>query len=201
MRPVDGPYLVVCNHLGYVDVLAIAANFRVVFVAEAKLRAWPVLGRLFVGLGTVFVARDRRRDAPCMVEQIRQNLVRGQSVLVFPEGTPTCGSDAVPFRSTPFQSVLGLRRVGVLPVCIELVSVDGRLPVGHLRHIACWQRNKWGKRIPLPKHLWRLLGTSGVALRLHIGRPFDPGLGDRKELARLAQDQVRALGTSVEERS
>lgn len=196
-RPAGGPYLAVCNHLGYVDVLALSATFPVVFVAEAKLGSWPVLGALFRTLGTIFVARDRRRDAPQLVEQIRKKLVGGRWVLVFPEGTPTCGAELAPFRSPSFEAAVGTSHADVLPLRIDLLAVDGRPPVGDLREIACWRRDSRGRRTPLLPHLWRLVGTGGVDLRLRIGTPFAPEERDRKELARLAQDRVHALGGPV----
>src|SRR5260221_1787941 len=36
--------LVVCNHLGYLDVLALASVLPATFVAKCEVRAWPLVG-------------------------------------------------------------------------------------------------------------------------------------------------------------
>ena len=49
--------LLVSNHLGYLDVLVLAAVQPCVFVAKAEVRHWPVLGVLARLAGTRFVRR------------------------------------------------------------------------------------------------------------------------------------------------
>src|SRR5688572_8176965 len=47
--------VIVANHLGYVDVLAIAAFTSVVFVAKREIASWPILGWFARTAGTCFI--------------------------------------------------------------------------------------------------------------------------------------------------
>ena len=45
--------LVVANHVGYLDVLVLAALWPAVFVAKSEVRDWPVFGPLTRAAGTL----------------------------------------------------------------------------------------------------------------------------------------------------
>src|SRR3712207_3673174 len=55
------PFLLVPNHLSYVDVVALAASCECLFVAKKEVASWPVVGRLCRGAGAIFIDRQRRR--------------------------------------------------------------------------------------------------------------------------------------------
>src|SRR5689334_14992380 len=52
-----GPFLLVSNHLSYVDVVALASRLECVFVAKSEVARWPVVGRLCRSVNTIFVNR------------------------------------------------------------------------------------------------------------------------------------------------
>ena len=45
-RPPRPPFLLVTNHLGYIDILLLASQLPCVFVAKAEVAGWPLLGPL-----------------------------------------------------------------------------------------------------------------------------------------------------------
>ena len=51
------PFLLVCNHLGYVDVPVLAACTGAWFVAKMEIRGWPLVGVLCRSAGTLFIDR------------------------------------------------------------------------------------------------------------------------------------------------
>jgi 1-acyl-sn-glycerol-3-phosphate acyltransferase len=95
----EPPFLLVTNHLSYVDVLVLASRLPVRFVAKAEVRRWPLLGPLCRGFGAIFIDRSDRRDIPRVLAEIERALGRGEGIILFPEGTSSAGESVLPFRS------------------------------------------------------------------------------------------------------
>ena len=57
--PVPRYGLITCNHLGYIDVVVLAATAPTVFVAKSDVESWPVFGWFARRSGTIFVERGR----------------------------------------------------------------------------------------------------------------------------------------------
>jgi 1-acyl-sn-glycerol-3-phosphate acyltransferase len=85
--PAQGPLIMVANHLGLLDPVAVAAlvRRRVHILAKAEIFEWPVLGGIARGCGIVPVRRGAsdREALRSMVDLLRA----GECVLVMPEGT------------------------------------------------------------------------------------------------------------------
>lgn len=98
--------LLVSNHLGYLDILAHAANFRIRFTPNDGIKHWFFAGFL-VGLSCpIWIDRKHPRKAASYAEVFRQTMDNGVSLLVYPEGTSSDGKHGLlPFKSTVFSSV------------------------------------------------------------------------------------------------
>ena len=55
--------LVVGNHVSWLDIIAINAVMPSRFVSKADVAHWPLVGRLVTAAGTLYLVRERRRDA------------------------------------------------------------------------------------------------------------------------------------------
>jgi 1-acyl-sn-glycerol-3-phosphate acyltransferase len=75
--PPPAPFLMVANHLSYVDILVLASRLGCVFVSKAEVRGWPLLGPICRALGTVFIDREARRDIPRVIGEIERELAAG----------------------------------------------------------------------------------------------------------------------------
>jgi 1-acyl-sn-glycerol-3-phosphate acyltransferase len=106
--PHVGPVLYVANHISWLDILAINAVQPVRFVAKADVRHWPLLGWLVACGGTLFIERERKRDALRVVHQIAQALRDGEIVAVFPEGTTGAGHALLPFHANLLQAAISV---------------------------------------------------------------------------------------------
>lgn len=106
-RPVmQGPALLVCNHISWLDILVIHATKHCRFVSKSELRDWPMLGTLATGGGTLYIERAQRKDAMRMVKDMAQSLKNGEVLAVFPEGTTGDGVDILPFHANLIQSAI-----------------------------------------------------------------------------------------------
>lgn len=105
--PRPGAALLVANHISWLDVAAlhaVAPHAR--FVSKADVLQWPLLGALIRGAGTLFIERERKRDAVRVVHAMAEALAAGQTVAVFPEGTTGDGRDVMPFHANLLQAAI-----------------------------------------------------------------------------------------------
>ena len=104
--PATGPVLVVSNHISWLDILVINAARPCRFVSKADVKHWPVVGRLVEGSGTLFIERERRRDAMRVVHHLAERLQAGDVLAVFPEGTTGDGKQVLPFHANLLQAAI-----------------------------------------------------------------------------------------------
>ena len=169
-RP-SGSFLLVSNHVSYVDILLIAQHADVVFVAMSDMREWPAIGKLAASVGTIFIDRKSRRDA-VRVGSIVEDAVRaGASVALVPEAASSDGTDVLPFK----------------PALLERAARDAQ-PV-HFAAIRYAQSEvAWGD-VPLGPHAWTLLQLPRIDASLEFGGSVTAR--DRKELAETLWREVR----------
>jgi len=96
--PPAAPFLLVSNHLSYLDILVLASQLRAVFIAKSEVKGWPVLGTLCRLVDTQFIQRDRKNDILRMLKRITEVLESGRGVVFFPEGTTSNGESIQPFK-------------------------------------------------------------------------------------------------------
>jgi 1-acyl-sn-glycerol-3-phosphate acyltransferase len=113
-----GPVLFVANHVSWLDILAINAVHPARFVSKADVRHWPVMGWMVACGGTLFIERERKRDALRVVHQVAQALKAGETVAVFPEGTTGEGHALLPFHANLLQAAIATE-VAVQPVALR----------------------------------------------------------------------------------
>jgi 1-acyl-sn-glycerol-3-phosphate acyltransferase len=114
------PYLQVSNHISWLDIHVINAFRPIRFIAKSEVAAWPIFGWMAKQLGTVFIRRDSSRHARQVVGQVA-NLLKTESICLFPEGTSSIGDHVLPFKSNLFESA-ALAKVPIYPVAIEYIS-------------------------------------------------------------------------------
>lgn len=101
----DRPHVVVCNHTGAFEILALAVTIpsRYRFVAKKELERVPVFGPAWKMAGHVSLDRSDRDRA---IESLRvagaQLRDEGGAVVIFPEGTRSRDGELGPFKKGAF---------------------------------------------------------------------------------------------------
>ena len=102
-----GAVLMVANHVSWLDILALHASTpRTRFVSKAAVAHWPLLGNLARAGGTLFIERERKRDALRVVHEVAAALRAADAVAVFPEGTTGAGHGVLPFHGNLLQAAI-----------------------------------------------------------------------------------------------
>jgi 1-acyl-sn-glycerol-3-phosphate acyltransferase len=176
------PFLLVANHLSYLDILVLAANLPCIFVSKTEVQDWPLMGRIVRTLGTIFVDRSSRRDVPRVLAQMEEALGRGLGVVLFPEGTSSRGATVEPFKSPLLALAARLERP-VHCAALGYRTRPGDLPADLA---ICW----WGK-VPFLPHALRLLRLRGGEATITLAEEpiVEP---DRKRLAERLREAVLA---------
>lgn len=117
-------YLIIGNHLSYIDILTISSNFPTCFVTSMEMKETPFLGQLCLLGGCLFVERRSRKGIGGEVGEIAEALRSGLNVVIFPEATSTNGETVIRFRRPLFQAAFNADSK-VLPVCLNYRSVNG----------------------------------------------------------------------------
>ncbi len=120
--PDEGPALLVCNHVSYMDALILAASIPrpVRFVMHHKIYRIPFMHWIFKQAKTIPIAGAR--DDPALLRRafdaIDAALDEGEIVCIFPEGKLTIDGDIAKFKSG-FERTLARRPVPVVPMALR----------------------------------------------------------------------------------
>jgi 1-acyl-sn-glycerol-3-phosphate acyltransferase len=179
-----GATLLVANHVSWLDIAALhAAVPQARFVSKADVRRWPLLGWLVAGAGTLFIERERKRDALRVVHAMAEALREGQTVGVFPEGTTGPGPELLPFHANLLQAAIATA-TPVQPAVLRFA--DGRQ-----RFSAAVE---FVGDTTLLQSLWRVAGAQGLVAHVQLLAPQSSAHADRRALAEhLRQCMAEAL--------
>ncbi|HDP68873.1 MAG TPA: 1-acyl-sn-glycerol-3-phosphate acyltransferase [Candidatus Marinimicrobia bacterium] len=159
-------YCIVSNHLSYLDILAYAACFPVLFVSRHDVKYWPLLGMIAWVRGSIFVDRSitGTKERP-YVKQITDYLKQGFNVLIFPEGTTSNGAGVMPFKKTIFVCPTRAN-VPVLPVTLRYTHINGEPFAEFNRDRVCWHGE-----MTFPDHFWGVLQLRRIDVVLTVHPP------------------------------
>jgi 1-acyl-sn-glycerol-3-phosphate acyltransferase len=172
------PCIVVSNHNTHFDVYVLSMLFawralpRVRSVAAADTFERGLAGAVSrATLNLILVDRRARTHDP--LEEVRRALARGDSLIIFPEGTRGEPGVIAPFKAGIGELAASFPQVPIYPCFIAGIE-------------RVWPR---GSRLPLPFNVEVLVGEPC--------RP-DPAL-HRREIAALLEARVRALAVQYDD--
>ncbi|QWE19476.1 lysophospholipid acyltransferase family protein [Polynucleobacter corsicus] len=178
----SNPYLLASNHISWLDIHVINAFKPVRFVAKSEVRGWPVFGWMAQQLGTVFIRRDSARHARQVVDQMAQ-VLKVESVCIFPEGTSTSGELVLPFKPNLFESAIQAH-APVFPIVIAYRSRSTGLRSDAPAFIG---------DMGLLESMSNVIASRDIEVHLNLIEPYlmsNTSNSDRKELALYCQEAI-----------
>jgi len=174
------PYLLVSNHMGWVDIPALYTLLPVHFISKAEIKNWLLIGQLAKLAGTLFHERGSHHSSGNINQVSAEHLCQGQAIAIFPEGRTWHDDDVHTFHGRLLQSAKDAK-VPILPVCLRFILNSKRTA------LPAFRANE-----NMPGNLWRLLIAPPMTAEIWVGQEIIPDQ-DRKSLARQAQQQVHRL--------
>ena len=183
--PATGGTLLVANHISWLDIMAVHAVCpQARFVSKADVKAWPLLSRLVDAAGTLYLERERKRDALRVVHTMAQALKDGDMVAVFPEGTTSDGRALLPFHANLLQAAIATC-TPVQPVALRFFDSQH----------AVSRAVEFIGDTTLLQSLWRVACGDGVTARVALLPPRDSTQADRRALAQTLRADIEACLT------
>jgi 1-acyl-sn-glycerol-3-phosphate acyltransferase len=166
--PAEGPFILASNHASFMDPPLVGASCGrpISYLARESLFRNPLFGRVLRAVGCVPVDRDGASGKG--LKTIFERLLRGDGIILFPEGT----------RSTDGELQHGRPGIG-------LVVLKSTVPVVPVRVFGTFAAYGRSQRLPLPRQ---------VGLR--FGPPLDFA-EPRAEAATAARPRLKELYQEV----
>ena len=181
--PRPGATLFIANHVSWLDIASIHAGCpQARFVSKADVLRWPLLGWLIRHVGTLFIERERKRDALRVVHQMAEALRQGDSVAVFPEGTTGPGPQVLPFHANLLQAAIAVE-APVQPIVLRY-SEPGQVFGTAAQYIG---------DTTLIGSIWKIISARGLVVHVHFLPPQATAHADRRALAEHLQTQLQSV--------
>ena len=184
-----GGYVIIANHVSYVDGIVLGSIFPIVFVSKREVKKWPIVGQWNVLCGTIFINRQRKNEVGALVREMTRKLRQEANILLFPEGTSTNGEKMLPFQTVPLAAPLRSRSI-IVPVTLAYTTIDEQPVTAVNRDFVYWCGD-----MDFVTHFWDLLGRRGVEVlvtlqpKIECFRYADNSAG-RKKLAEDCYNRV-----------
>jgi len=182
-NPPQPPFLLVTNHLSYVDIITSAALLGTTFVAKAEIAHWPLIGFFAKNLQTVFINRNDLRDVVRVKNEVGNILRKGYGLHIFAEGGISQDLQVKPFKPALLDAAVRNH----LPVHYAAITYATGQYDPPPSQVVAWLEGK-----SFARHLLELLMAPGFTVKFTFGdQPIQANC--RKELAQRLTEAVRAL--------
>ena len=175
----EGGYLVVANHVSWLDIFVLNTIYPSRFIAKAEVRNWPLIGWLCKRSNTIFIERALRQDAASINQQISLLLEQGVCVGLFPEGTTTDGKQVGHFHSALIQPAIDAGAM-LCPVALRYQDEAGKQS----------STAAFTGDMTLSQSIWRILRSPRFDALLVFTAALATAGENRRVLARAAQAAI-----------
>ena len=159
-----GAALIVCNHVSYLDPIAILPVCPALPLAKGEVASWPIIGPIGAALGVTFVTRGDPAARVRVLRRVHDHLRAGVPVLNFPEGTTTRGDRVLAFHRGTFGVA---QRLGVPVVPVAIRYRDPALA--------------WCDAATFLPHYLYTAGSKRIEVALTFGPAMTPRTGEAPE--------------------
>ncbi len=183
----DKNFLIVSNHMSYLDILVMSSCIDAVFVTSVEVKNMILLGDLCEFGGSLFVERRNPKRILDDAQMIGDVIDQGFNLVIYPEGTTTNGETVERFKSSLLSTAIANKKA-VLPVCIKYKSINGEPFSEENRDLICWYGD-----MEFPTHYYGLRQIFQAEVELSFLEPIEiTPESDRRTLARQAEEMIRA---------
>ena len=180
--PAAGAGLLVANHISWLDIMVIHAVVpQARFVSKADVKSWPLISRLVDAGGTLYLERERKRDALRVIHVMADALRAGQTVAIFPEGTTSTGHGLLPFHANLLQAAIS---TGTSVQSAALRFSDATHAVS--------EATEFVGATTLLESLWKTACGDGIVARLVLLPARESSGMSRRELAEQLRAEIAA---------
>jgi len=125
----DEPFIICPNHTSYLDILMLYRAFPAyfIFIGKRELESDRFFSIFFRKMN-ILVNRDSAIDGMRALNRSAEEMKKGSSVVIFPEGTiPDNAPDLMPFKNGPFKLAIK-EQVPIVPV--SFINIYKLLQIG-----------------------------------------------------------------------
>ncbi len=113
-------YVIVANHQSLYDIFVLygwlGVDFR--WVMKKELEKVPIIGPACKMLGHIFIDRSDREKAIASLQEAREEIKGGTSVIFFPEGSRSADGKLRPFKKGAFKMAIDMD-IPLLPITLK----------------------------------------------------------------------------------
>jgi 1-acyl-sn-glycerol-3-phosphate acyltransferase len=112
------PYVAVANHESFADIFLIShLPWEMKWLSKEAIFKIPMMGWMMRMAGDIAVRRGEARSRASALEECRDRLSKGVSVMIMPEGTRSATGELQPFRDGAFRLAVELG-CPILPIAV-----------------------------------------------------------------------------------
>lgn len=171
-------FLVIANHVSWLDIVAINALNPVSFVAKSEIKFWPLINFLAMTAKTIFINRKEPSDVKKIVPFLCKQL-NYKSICIFPEGTSTDGFSVELFKSNLFQVAIDANKM-ILPLAISYYQ----------KNVKTKAASYYGD-MNLLESIYSVIRNENILVKVKILKMIKPDK-PRKELAKITYQKIKA---------
>lgn len=175
-KNISSGYLLVSNHMGFLDILCLATSQPLVFVTSTEMRSTPFLGLLTELGGCIFVERRSRTKILSELQTIANVLQEGHTVVLYPEARSSNGEQVLPFKKTLMMAA-AQAGVPLQPVVINYREINGKPFTKETRDSVCWYDD-----VPFAKSMWLTLSAASIHAEIEFLDTLHPKPADDRGL-------------------
>ena len=126
----DTGTLYIANHVSWFDILCLGSVLDARFIAKKEVASMGIFGFLAKLSNTFFIDNSSKNMIYQYNNFIKSKLLKGESLILFPEGTTSDGNSIRKFKSSLFECInSSCRLINVQPISICYVRKNN-LPMG-----------------------------------------------------------------------
>lgn len=175
-KEIPSGYLLVSNHMGFLDILCLATSQPLVFVTSTEMRSTPFLGLLTELGGCIYVERRSRTKILSELQTITNVLQDGHTVVLYPEAKASNGEQVLPFKKTLLMAA-AQAGVPLQPVVINYREINGKPFTKETRDSVCWYDD-----VPFVKSMWLTMSAASIHAEIEFLDTLHPKPADDRSL-------------------